>query len=76
MKTATGVNKEIQIAKECNVPIFGVYVDGTDVSSDLPVGLERFRTIPREWEKIGKWIDNCLEEGKNEHHLLEYLNKN
>ena len=33
MGTASGVVKEIAMAKKCNVPIFGVYVDGATSAS-------------------------------------------
>jgi len=33
MASATGVAKEISMAKELNVPVFGVYVDGAGTSS-------------------------------------------
>jgi len=39
MASATGVAKEISMAKELNVPVFGVYVDGAGTSSTLPAGL-------------------------------------
>lgn len=63
--SATGVEKEIAFAKENNVPIFGVYVDGADASTTLPGGLYRSRTIAWEWDKIADWIDACMKEGKN-----------
>jgi hypothetical protein len=39
MASASGVGKEIQFARDCNVPYFGVYVDGANSSSILPTGL-------------------------------------
>src|SRR6478672_6577667 len=45
MGSATGVRKEIQFAKDANVPIFGVYVNGGNSESVLPVGLSRNRTV-------------------------------
>lgn len=65
MASATGVVKEIQMAKDKDVPIFGVYVDGADTSSNLPTGLARNRTIAWEWAKIASAIDQCMKEGKN-----------
>jgi len=65
MASAIGVEKEISMAKEQNVPIFGVYVDGANTSSNLPSGLQRNRTIKWEWDKIADAIDQCMEEGKN-----------
>jgi hypothetical protein len=65
MATATGVVKEIAFAKESNVPIFGVYVDGATASSNLPDGLPRYRVIPWEWDKIADMISQTMKEGKN-----------
>lgn len=65
MATATGVVKEIKMAKDQNVPIFGVYVGGADTSSALPEGLQRNRTIAWDWEKIASAIDQVMTEGKN-----------
>ena len=39
MAGATGVAKEIKMAKDQNVPVFGVYVGGADSTSNLPDGL-------------------------------------
>ncbi len=66
MASATGVVKEIKLAKECNVPVFGVYVGGANTSSNLPEGLARNRTIVWEWDKIASAIDQVMKEGKNE----------
>lgn len=65
MATATGVVKEIKMAKNQNVPIFGVYVGGADTSSTLPDGLQRNRTIDWNWEEIASAIDQVMGEGKN-----------
>lgn len=65
MSTATGVVKEIDFAKEHNVPVFGIYVDGANTSSNLPTGLPRNRTITWNWESIANAIDQCMTEGKN-----------
>ena len=65
MTTATGVAKEIAFAKEADVPIFGVYVGGADSTSNLPIGLQRNRTISWEWDKIADAIDITMTEGKN-----------
>lgn len=65
MASATGVVKEINMAKEQNVPVFGVYVGGADSSSRLPSGLQRNRTIPWNWAKIAASIDQMMKEGKN-----------
>ncbi|WP_299886941.1 TIR domain-containing protein [uncultured Lacinutrix sp.] len=63
--TATGVIKEINFAKENDVPIFGVYVDGANSKTSLPYGLQRNRTISWKWSTISNAIDQCMTEGKN-----------
>jgi len=65
MASATGVSKEITMAKDQDVPVFGVYVDGANTTSNLPKGLQRNRTIAWEWEKIANFIDRVMGEGKN-----------
>jgi len=65
MSSATGVAKEISFAKEHNVPVFGIYVDKADSTSNLPTGLQRNRTINWNWEGIANAIDQCMTEGKN-----------
>ncbi|MBX9676694.1 MAG: TIR domain-containing protein [Methylotenera sp.] len=65
MSTATGAAKEIKMAKDQNVPFFGVYVDGAGTSSQLPEGLARNRTISWEWDNIASAITQMMGEGKN-----------
>lgn len=65
MSTATGVVKEIQFAKDQDVPVFGVYVDGANTSSTLPKGLKRSRTISWKWDNISNAVDQMMNEGKN-----------
>lgn len=65
MATATGVVKEIKMAKEQNIPIFGVYVNGADSKSVLPEGLQRNRTVSWDWKKISNKIDEMMKDGKN-----------
>ncbi len=65
MGSATGVVKEIAMAKEQNVPVFGVYVDGADASSTLPKGLQRNRTVPWDWDKVAAAVRQMMSEGKN-----------
>jgi CHASE2 domain-containing sensor protein len=65
MASATGVAKEIAMAKEQDVPVFGVYVDGATSISTLPVGLVRSRTVAWDWGKIAAMVDQCMTEGKN-----------
>lgn len=65
MASATGVKKEIKMANDNDVPIFGVYVGGADSSSNLPEGLPRSRVIKWDWDKIAEKIDEMMEQGKN-----------
>lgn len=65
MASAYGVAAEIAMAKDKNVPIIGVYVNGADSSSTLPAGLQRNRTMVWNWQSIGSAIDQCMTEGKN-----------
>jgi len=65
MSTATGVAKEIVMAKELDVPIFGVYVAGAGTTSTLPTGLNRNRTIAWSWKSIAAAVDQMMGEGKN-----------
>lgn len=65
MASASGVAKEIAMAKEQNVPVFGVYVDGADANSTLPSGLSRNRTISWSWKAIAGAVVQCMGEGKN-----------
>ena len=65
MALATGVVKEITFAKECDVPVFGVYVGGAGMGSNLPDGLQRNRTIDWNWDKIASAINQVMKGGKN-----------
>lgn len=65
MASATGVSKEITMAKDQDVPVFGVYVDGANKTSNLPKGLQRNKTIAWDWGKIANAIDKMMGEGKN-----------
>lgn len=65
MASATGVSKEITMAKDQDVPVFGVYVDEANSSSNLPKGLARNRTISWNWDGIASAIDQMMDEGKN-----------
>lgn len=65
MASADGVKKEIKMAKDNNVPVFGVYVGGANTSSNLPEGLQRNRTISWDWDKIANAITQVMKEGKN-----------
>lgn len=65
MATATGVASEIVMAKELNVPVFGVYVDGAGTSSTLPAGLQRNRTMAWKWDLIAAAVRQLMGEGKN-----------
>lgn len=65
MPTATGVAKEIAMAKDLDVPVFGVYVDGAGTSSTLPTGLQRNRTMGWKWDLIAAAVNQMMDEGKN-----------
>ncbi|MGG3102048.1 TIR domain-containing protein [Bacillus velezensis] len=65
MKSAIGVKKEIKMAKDLDVPVFGVYVDNANTTSALPEGLARSRTVAWSWEKIAGMIEQAMSEGKN-----------
>lgn len=65
MSSAYGVVAEIAMAKDKNVPVFGVYVGGANSSSTLPTGLQRNRTVAWNWASIGSAVDQCMTEGKN-----------
>ncbi|WP_083925588.1 TIR domain-containing protein [Sphingomonas sp. Mn802worker] len=65
MSTATGVAKEIAMAKSQNVPFFGVYVGGADATSPLPSGLVRSRVIPWTWDGVAGAVSQMMKEGKN-----------
>lgn len=65
MATATGVVKEIAMAKSQDVPIFGVYVAGANVNSNLPTGLARNRVIAWTWDGVANAVTQMMGEGKN-----------
>lgn len=65
MSSAIGVAAEIAMAKNKDVPVFGVYVDGADAGSTLPSGLARNRTVEWKWDKIAAMVDLAMTEGKN-----------
>lgn len=65
MASASGVAKEIKMAKDQSVPVFGVYVDGANTTSNLPTGLQRNRTMSWTWDSIASAIDQMMTEGKN-----------
>jgi len=65
MASASGVVKEIKMAKDLNVPFFGVYVGDADSNSNLPSGLRQGRTIRWTWDGVANAIDQMMKEGKN-----------
>lgn len=65
MASATGVSKEITMANDQSVPVFGVYVDNANTNSNLPQGLARNRTISWTWDSIANAIDQMMTEDKN-----------
>ena len=66
--SAANVEREIALARDRNVPFFGVYVGDADVSNGLPAGLPANRTIPCDWRRIASAIDQVMSEGK--HHVF------
>lgn len=56
---ATGVVKEIKFASDQGINVFGVYVDGANVFTPLPTGLQRSRVIKWDWLEIAKWVSIC-----------------
>ena len=65
MASATGVAKEVKMADDQNIPVFGVYVDGANSTSNLPSGLARNRTITWGWDGIAAAVKQMMGEGKN-----------
>lgn len=65
MASASGVVKEIKMARDQDVPVFGIYVDGANSNSNLPTGLQRNRTISWNWGSIANAISQMMTEGKN-----------
>ncbi len=65
MGSATGVVKEIAMAKQQDVPVFGVYVDGAGSASTLPLGLSRNRTVTWTWPNVAAGVNQAMTEGKN-----------
>ncbi len=63
--SATGVAKEIAFAEAANIPVFGVYVDGANTSTTLPIGLPRNRVIAWQWANIAAAINQMMGEGRN-----------
>lgn len=65
MASATGVNKEIAMAKVDGLPCFGVYVGGANASSALPVGLQRKNVVAWKWDQVADMVNQCANLGKN-----------
>lgn len=65
MASSNGVKKEIKMAKDNDVPVFGVYVGDADSNSNLPDGLARNRVVKWQWDKIAEKIDEMMDQGKN-----------
>ncbi|HSH67816.1 MAG TPA: TIR domain-containing protein [Bacteroidia bacterium] len=64
--STASVAREIAEANSLNIPVFGIYIEGTDTETELPHGLERSRTIQQDWNKIADKIQEVMKEGKNE----------
>lgn len=65
MGSATGVDKEIVMARRDGLPYFGVYVNGANRVSPLPTGLQRNSVVPWKWPDIASMIKKCSALGKN-----------
>ncbi len=65
MASAIGVKKEIKMANNNNVPVFGIYVGEASSNSNLPDGLTRSHVIAWDWDKIATKIDEMMSQGKN-----------
>jgi hypothetical protein len=63
--SAVGVSAEIAMAKDKNVPVFGVYVDGATSSNTMPSGLPSGRVISWKWDAIADAIKQVMGELKN-----------
>lgn len=59
LASATGVKKEIQMARRNNVPVFGVYVDGAGYTCYLPDGLPRHQVVKWDWNQIAAKINEA-----------------
>jgi hypothetical protein len=64
-KSCLNLTNEIELAKRTNVPYFGVVLGDADENAELPVGLARNRTIPRDWNRIASAVGQMMTEGKN-----------
>jgi hypothetical protein len=62
---AAGVIEEIAMAKDSDVPVFGVFVGGATTTTTLPTGLTSGRVIAWEWDTIASAIDQVMKERKN-----------
>lgn len=60
--TASGVIKEIGMALKNNIPTFGVYIGGANLSSNLPFGLSRKRVINWSWPAVASAITQVSRE--------------
>jgi hypothetical protein len=66
--SAANVAREIGMARQKNVPFFGVYVEGADGSVAGPAGLADNRKIPCDWKRIDAAVKQLMGEGK--HHVF------
>ncbi len=65
MVAAKNVSKEIAMARELSIPVFGIYVNGAGRDSFLPEGLALSRTVDWDWGRIDEAIRLGLREGRN-----------
>jgi hypothetical protein len=54
------------MAKETDVPVFGIYVDDAGTASTLPAGLQRNRTMKWTWPNVAAAVKQMMGEGKNQ----------
>jgi len=64
MTSAIEVAKEIKLAKQQSIPVFGVYIDGANTLSPLPEGLARNHTIAWTWPNVTAMVEKTVKERK------------
>ena len=70
---ASNISKEIAMARELAVPVFGIYVNGAGRGTNLPTGLAISRTLLWDWGRIDQAIKLGLREGRNKPGALRYF---
>jgi len=59
---ADGIKEEIEMAVSHQIPYFGVYVDGANSLTQLPIGLARNKVIAWDWDHIAQAIETVMKE--------------